>query len=122
MTMVIVTMDMTCVPVEMDIIVMEMVFAVEMSVFFSQDPIKQPMIQTRDKQQKKEAVDMFKLLLQYMGDKKCRVKDPNVMALDLATRAWEKKGLRDEIYIQLCRQTTSNDKPGGRGEWVGVNY
>lgn len=69
------------------------------------------MIQTRDKQQKKEAVDLFKLLLQYMGDKKKKVKDSDLLALEIATRAWEKKGLRDEIYIQLCRQTSSNDKP-----------
>lgn len=68
------------------------------------------MIQTRDKQQKKEAVDMFKLLLQYMGDRKTKYKDHNLIALEITTRAWEKKGLRDEIYVQLCRQTTSNDK------------
>ena len=38
-----------------------------------QDPIKQPMILTRDKQQKKDAVEMFKLVLQYMGDRKSKV-------------------------------------------------
>ena len=69
------------------------------------------MIQTRDKQQKKEAVEIFKLLLQYMGDRKTKAKDVNLLALDITTRAWEKKGLRDEIYVQLCRQTTSNSKP-----------
>ena len=39
----------------------------------SQDPIKQPMILTRDKQRKKDAVKLFKLVLQYMGDRKSQV-------------------------------------------------
>lgn len=69
------------------------------------------MIQTRDKQQRKEAVELFKLLLQYMGDRKTKYKDSSILALEIATRAWEKKGLRDEIYVQLCRQTSANDKP-----------
>ena len=38
-----------------------------------QDPIKQPMILTRDKQRKKDAVELFKLVLQYMGDRKSQV-------------------------------------------------
>ena len=76
-----------------------------------QEPIKQPMIQTRDKQLKKEAVDLFKLVLQYMGDRKSKHKDHNLVGLEIMTRAWEKKGLRDEVYIQLCRQTSGNDKP-----------
>ena len=76
-----------------------------------QDPIKRPMILTRDKQLKKDAVDMFKLLLQCMGDRRTRVKNPDDITLEITTRAWEKKGLRDEIYIQLCRQTTANSKP-----------
>ncbi len=69
------------------------------------------MIQTRDKQLKKDACEMFKLLLQYMGDRKTKQKDINLIALDITSQAWEKKGLRDEIYIQLCRQTSSNSNP-----------
>ena len=82
-----------------------------MAPFTLQEPIKQPMIMTRDKQRRKEACDMFKLVLQYMGDKKSKVKDVNQLALDITTQAWTNKGLRDEIYIQLCRQTSGNDKP-----------
>ena len=76
-----------------------------------QDPIKRPMIITRDKELKKDAVDVFKLLLQFMGDRKTKFKNPDDVALEITTRAWEKKGLRDEIYVQLCRQTTANTKP-----------
>jgi len=69
------------------------------------------MIQTRDKQVKKEAIDLFRLVQQYMGDRKTKYKDPNQLALVISQRCWEKKELRDEIYIQLCRQTSGNDKP-----------
>ncbi len=69
------------------------------------------MIQSRDKQLKKDACEMFKLLLQYMGDRKTKQKDVNLIALDITSQAWEKKGLRDELYIQLCRQTSSNSNP-----------
>ena len=54
---------------------------------------------------------MFKMVQQYMGDRKSKVKDVNLIALDITTMAWTNKGLRDEIYIQLCRQTSANDKP-----------
>lgn len=54
---------------------------------------------------------MFKLLLQYMGDKKSRQKDVNLIALEITSMSWEKKGLRDELYIQLCRQTSANTNP-----------
>ena len=40
-----------------------------------------------------------------------QVKDVNQIALEITTMAWEKKGLRDELFIQLCRQTSSNSNP-----------
>ena len=45
-----------------------------------------------------------------------QVKDVNQIALEITTLAWEKKGLRDELFIQLCRQTSSNSNP-----WVPVS-
>lgn len=75
---------------------------------WTKDSIKRPMIVTRDKQQKKEACDLFKLVQQFMGDRKSKTKHLDKLALDICSRCWEKKGLRDELYIQLCRQTTAN--------------
>lgn len=77
---------------------------------WTKDPIKRPMILQRDKELRKECIDLFKLVLQYMGDRKSKQKGKDELALHIASKCWEKKGLRDEIYIQLCRQTTGNSK------------
>jgi len=76
---------------------------------WSKVPIKKPMVMTRDKQIRKEAIDVFKLTLQYMGDRGSRKSRPSV-ALDIVSKGWSTPGLRDEIYIQLCKQTTGNEK------------
>lgn len=75
---------------------------------WTKDSIKRPMIITRDKQQKKEACELFKCVQQFMGDRKVKVKELDKLALAICSKCWEKKGLRDELYIQLCRQTTAN--------------
>ena len=68
------------------------------------------MIRTNDKMMKKEAPEVFKLIQMYMGDRKAKSSLPQ-LALDIMTKGWSMPGLRDEIYIQLCRQTTDNRKP-----------
>ncbi|XP_019848832.1 PREDICTED: rho GTPase-activating protein 39-like isoform X2 [Amphimedon queenslandica] len=77
---------------------------------WTRDPIKQPMILTRDKELRKESLELFKLVLQAMGDKKSKVKNPDALILEIMSRCWQKKGLRDELFVQLCRQTTANPK------------
>lgn len=74
-----------------------------------QDIIQKPMIRTNDKIIKKEAPEVFKLIQMYMGDRKAKASLPQ-LALDIAVKGWSIKGLQDEIYIQLCRQTTENTK------------
>eukprot|EP00731_Ephydatia_muelleri_P012605 Em0006g1499a len=44
-----------------------------------------------------------------MGDKKTR-RDRHSVAMEIASRGWENKSLRDEIYIQLCKQTSANER------------
>ncbi|KAI2652327.1 Rho GTPase-activating protein 39 [Labeo rohita] len=74
---------------------------------WSSEPIKKPMIMTTDRTVKREAVELFKLIQTYMGDRRGKV-EPLAVALEVAVRGWSCQGLRDELYIQLCRQTTEN--------------
>lgn len=74
---------------------------------WSSEPIKKPMIVTSDRTVKKEAVELFKLIQTYMGDRRSKA-DPLNVALEVVVRGWSNQGLRDELYIQLCRQTTEN--------------
>uniref|UniRef100_A0A8C4UBK9 Rho GTPase-activating protein 39 n=1 Tax=Falco tinnunculus TaxID=100819 RepID=A0A8C4UBK9_FALTI len=69
--------------------------------------IKKPMLITSNHTIKKEACEMFKLVQSYMGDRQTRM-DRNHVALVTVTKCWSMQGLRDELYIQLIRQTTDN--------------
>lgn len=81
-----------------------------MNVFSLQDPITKPMLRTNDKNTKKEAVEVFKLIQMYMGDRKTKLTQSQ-LALEITTKGWTLgPDLRDEIFIQICRQTTENKK------------
>ncbi|XP_043946099.1 rho GTPase-activating protein 39-like [Protopterus annectens] len=69
--------------------------------------IRKPMLITSNRILKKEACEMFKLVQMYMGDRQARA-DKNEVALIAVTKCWTMQGLRDELYIQLVRQTTDN--------------
>lgn len=49
---------------------------------WSSEPIKKPMIVTTDRNVKKEAVEMFKLIQTYMGDRRSKA-DPIHVALEV---------------------------------------
>lgn len=70
--------------------------------------IKKPMLLTLSKQHKKQALDIFKLVQMYMGDRNSRGRDPSEIALTVVTATWSAPPLRDEAYLQLCKQTTEN--------------
>ncbi|KAM4691342.1 rho GTPase-activating protein 39 [Rhinophrynus dorsalis] len=70
--------------------------------------IKKPMLITSNRVIKKEACEMFKLVQIYMGDRHQARTDRNQVALVLVTQCWSMQGLRDELYMQLVRQTTNN--------------
>ncbi|XP_037910388.1 uncharacterized protein LOC119651103 isoform X1 [Hermetia illucens] len=74
--------------------------------------ISRPMLAlARDKAGKKMATELFKLVQIYMGDRKARAgMSLNSVAIDIINTALGQQQLRDELYVQLCRQTTENPK------------
>ena len=47
-----------------------------------------PMLLTLKGKDRKDALEMFKLVQMYMGDRPTKVKDINLCALDCITRGW----------------------------------
>ncbi|XP_020791519.1 rho GTPase-activating protein 39 isoform X1 [Boleophthalmus pectinirostris] len=72
--------------------------------------IKKPMLVTSNRTVRKEACEMFKLVQAFMGDRPSRL-DRRHCALLIVTKCWDLPGLRDELYVQLVRQTTGNASP-----------
>ncbi|KAG1670474.1 Rho GTPase-activating protein 39 [Nymphon striatum] len=86
-------------------------FSVQDMLTWSKDPIRKPMIMTTDKSLKRDACSMFKFIQVYMGDRKAKHGQlPDNVALEITTCGWSKQALRDELFIQICRQTNDNPR------------
>jgi hypothetical protein len=70
------------------------------------------MIRTENKLVKKEALEVFKMIQMYMGDRKLAAKDVPLssVAFDIISRGSAIVELRDEIFIQISRQTMRNPR------------
>ena len=62
-----------------------------------------------NKDNNKLAVQIFKDLLGYMGDK--QMPFPAMLAQDILRKGYEYKPIRDEIFLQIIKQLTNNPRP-----------
>lgn len=88
-------------------------FSVRDILSWSKDPIPQPMLAMVDGEKllKREACNLFRLVQVYMGDRKANVgMTLDGVAMDIVNTAFTKPPLRDELYVQICRQTTENPR------------
>ncbi|RWS28024.1 rho GTPase-activating protein 39-like protein [Leptotrombidium deliense] len=82
-------------------------------LIWTKNSIKQPMIATLlslGNEMKQDAIQCFKLIQEYCGDRENLEKKDSLLIIHELITKCVMKGvcLRDEIFVQLCRQTTSN--------------
>ncbi|KAL1116664.1 hypothetical protein AAG570_005136, partial [Ranatra chinensis] len=86
-------------------------FSVRELLSWSKDPIRKPMLVLSDKNLKKEATEVFRMVQTYMGDRKGKQgATQESVLLEMTTLAHANPALRDELFIQICRQTTENPR------------
>ncbi|XP_063604503.1 uncharacterized protein LOC134779995 isoform X7 [Penaeus indicus] len=80
-------------------------------ISWTKDPIRKPMLATLDKSVKNQACELFRLVQIYMSDRKPKPgMTLNSVGLDIVNMCYNTVGLRDELFVQICRQTTENHK------------
>lgn len=78
---------------------------------WTKEAITKPMLLTHPRRVRKDAVDLFRTIQVFMGDRPGRGREPAQGALEIVSKCWDVSNgtsLRDEIFIQLCKQTSSN--------------
>uniref|UniRef100_A0A0N5AGR4 Rho GTPase-activating protein 39 n=1 Tax=Syphacia muris TaxID=451379 RepID=A0A0N5AGR4_9BILA len=78
---------------------------------WTKDGLKQPLTfgENDEKSFKKEALSCFKIIQSYMGDRKTK-QAQNQLALTLCEIGYSRESIADELFCQLIKQLTSNEK------------
>uniref|UniRef100_A0A1I8A562 Rho-GAP domain-containing protein n=1 Tax=Steinernema glaseri TaxID=37863 RepID=A0A1I8A562_9BILA len=76
---------------------------------WTKESIKQPLSKNLDKNSKKDAVALFKLVQMYMGDRKAK-SSADKIAVSICEQALHKAELGDELFAQLTKQLTENER------------
>jgi hypothetical protein len=75
----------------------------------TKESIRKPLTCVHDKALKKEAIEVFRMIQIYMGERRAKPgMTINSVAVEICGRGYSMANLRDEIYVQLCKQTTEN--------------
>ncbi len=75
----------------------------------TKESIRKPLTCVTDKALKKEAIEVFRLIQIYMGERRAKAgMTINSVAMDITGKGYSQPSLRDEIFVQLCKQTTEN--------------
>eukprot|EP00301_Raphidiophrys_heterophryoidea_P005316 c12247_g1_i3.p1 GENE.c12247_g1_i3~~c12247_g1_i3.p1 ORF type:complete len:595 (+),score=134.46 c12247_g1_i3:155-1939(+) len=73
-------------------------------------PLTKPLHARLPKQTGQEAIRIFSYIMAFMGDKSISDPDPLKLIVHILHEMVRDKDIRDEIFCQLCKQTTSNPK------------
>ena len=76
---------------------------------WSKEGLSKSLLRTNDKILKREAPELFKLIQIYMGDKKSKQVASLNVCLELTIKGWSLPSIRDELYLQLIKQTHENN-------------
>ena len=76
---------------------------------WSKESLSKSLLRTNDKILKREAPELFKLIQIYMGDKKSKQVASLNICLELTIKGWSLPSIRDELYLQLIKQTHENN-------------
>jgi len=78
---------------------------------WTKECIPAPMLMTLKKPDHKAAVMMFRQIQMAMGDRNAKGRPFVQIVLAIIAKCWTSPSLRDELYLQLCKQTTQNPNP-----------
>uniref|UniRef100_A0A1I8IRA8 Rho-GAP domain-containing protein n=1 Tax=Macrostomum lignano TaxID=282301 RepID=A0A1I8IRA8_9PLAT len=79
--------------------------------------LSRPLLAATEKSLKRESSDNFKIIQRYMGDRRMKKLSQPVLAWQMVQLGLQSPGLRDEQFMQLCRQLTNN--PNGESLQLG---